>query len=254
MKLQKLKWLFKTRVPINGFWGVFDSFEEASHAGPQRKNLGYDAARTGGWYREWLDSVQNDDYAMLFWFEKALLAIKTPIHVVEIGGHVGIAYYSFEKVISYPPELKWIIVDVPSVTKAGRKLALERNKTNIAFINSFAEVDEPVDILLASGSLQYVPGEILPDQIRKMARKPNHIIINKTPVTNSTGYITLQNLGAYCCYRIHSYKELVEPFLLMGYELVNSWKIERQVIIPGHPERKVDGYWGYYLRKKGENI
>jgi putative methyltransferase (TIGR04325 family) len=194
-----------------------------------------------------LSAVQHDDYPLLFWFEKA---VQDASQVVEIGGHVGIAYYTFERVIEYPKGLLWTIVDVPTVAEAGRKLAAERQRSNLAFVGELAEVKGPIDLLMASGSLQYVPGDLLPKRIGRMANAPRHIILNKTPISDGPGYVTLQNLGpAFCPYRIHGYDELVRPLLDMGYELVDKWQKDRRVEIPGHPERTVLGYSGYYLRK-----
>jgi putative methyltransferase (TIGR04325 family) len=225
---------------------VFRDFEEANRSAPAHMPRGYNVPETAGFYRERLDRVHHDDYASLFWFEKAL---KDSRSIVEIGGHVGVAYYSFEHLVDYPEDLRWTIVDVPSVTEAGRDLAKERKRSNLHFVNELSEASPP-EILIASGSLQYLPTPFLPERVRSMSTAPRHILINATPVTRNAGYVTLQNLDvSFCPYRIFSYKELVEPFLEMGYELVDSWQKNRKVIVPGHPECTVDHYSGYYLRR-----
>ncbi len=246
---KKIQWLRMRSVPLNGYWGVFDNFEEAMQAGPPLEKLGYNVAKSEKWYRNWIDEVQYDEYPMLFWFEKVLR--DSPHRILEIGGHVGIAYYSYETVIKYPDKMEWVILDVPSVVEEGRSLALEKGKNNLFFITDMADAGKKIDVLMASGSLQYVPGELLPGRVHAMEHKPTHIIIHKTPIHESTGYVTLQNIGtAWCCYRIHSYKELIEPFLQMGYEIVYKWKQDRWVKIPGHPELTVNGFSGYYLKKR----
>jgi putative methyltransferase (TIGR04325 family) len=243
---QKLNRLLKRNVAPNGFDGVFETFEKAAMAAPTGKTLGYDNANAGSWYRDKLNRVQFDDYPMLHWFEKS---IQDGRKVVEIGGHVGVAYYAFSQLVQYPADLTWTIVDVPSVTHAGEELARERHRTNLRFVNNLEDITEPVDVLMASGSLQYVPGALLPERIRAMTAKPRHIIIHNTPVRPQHGYITLQNIGTvWCPYRIHGYDELIAPLVDLGYKLVDDWGKDRSVVIPRRPELRVDRYSGYYLR------
>jgi len=234
------------RTPMNGCYGVFDSFGEAEAASPKGVRLGYDAAETGSWYRDLMARVHHDDYPLLYWCEKALA---TGRRVVEIGGHVGVAYYAFSTCIKYPLDMRWTIVDVPSVTREGETLAKERGQTQLAFVNAFVDAPRPMDILVASGSLQYVPGTSLPEQIRAMSQRPEHILIHKTPVIARAGYVTLQNIGGtWCPYRIFGYQELVQPLVDMGYELVETWAKDRKIEIARRPELRVDHYSGYYLR------
>jgi putative methyltransferase (TIGR04325 family) len=243
-----LKRILRPGRAVNSFRGVFESFDEAARHVPQTERVGYDAPETAGWYRDRLDEVQHDDYPMLFWFEQALGSSKT---VVEIGGHVGVAYYPFTKVLPCPPDLLWTIVDVKPVTEAGARLARERGRTNLRFANDLSEVSDGCDALLASGSLQYLHGELLPERVRRMSPLPKHIIINKTPVRESgNGYVTLQNLGvSRSPYRIHGRDELIAPIERMGYVIVATWRKDREVVIPGRPDLTVEHYSGYYLRR-----
>jgi putative methyltransferase (TIGR04325 family) len=248
--LRKIADRVRSRViPPNGFSGVFSTFDEANRGAPVHLPRGYDTPETASFYGERLEHVNFDDYPALFWFERALNDSRT---IVEIGGHVGVAYYTFERAVPYPEDLRWTIVDVPAVTEAGAKLAEERKRSNLHFVNKL-EVAGAFDILMASGSLQYLPPPLLPERIHALAVLPRHIIINTTPVTESAGYVTLQNLGVtFCPYHIHSYRELIEPLLEVGYELIDSWKKNRKVTIPGHADRTVDHYSGYYLRLSRE--
>jgi putative methyltransferase (TIGR04325 family) len=237
------------RTPQNGCYGAFETFEGAAAAAPKSEALGYDAAQTSTWYRDLMERVHHDDYPLLYWFEKALLGSQC---VVEIGGHVGVAYYAFATKLSYPEDLRWTIVDVPSVTAEGENLAKKRQQTQLLFANDFTHALAPMDILIASGSLQYVPGPMLPEKLRSMDVRPKHIMIHKTPVIERPkGYVTLQNIGtAWCPYRIFSYSELVQPLIDMGYELVDTWAKIRRIEIPRRPDLRVEHYSGYYLRDR----
>jgi putative methyltransferase (TIGR04325 family) len=233
---------------MNGFRGIYRDFDDAMRHVPKRASVGYDNPETASFYRDRLDAVQHDDYPVLFWFEKAL---KDSHSVVEVGGHVGVAYYSFERLIRYPEDLHWLIVDVPAVTAAGEQLARQRDRTQLSFANAMPEGATRCDILMASGSLQYLPDPMFPERVFRMDPLPRHILIHKTPVSQGEGFLTLQNIGAAICpYRIYSYGQLVTPLLERGYELVDTWRKDRRVMVPGHPELKVEHYSGYYLRRR----
>lgn len=234
--------------PINSFRGVFRNFEEAAIHIPRSKRVGYDIPETADWYRDRLNEVQHDDYPALFWLEQAFEGGQT---LVEIGGHVGVAYYSFSKVLEGSESLRWTIVDVPSVTRAGEQLARERNRTNLHFANDLSQASAGCDILLASGSLQYLDGPLLPERISKMSPLPTHIIINKTPIRQiGEGYVTLQDIGVSVApYRIHSRQELIGALEKLGYEVVATWHKDRRVVIPTRPDLTVKSYSGYYLRR-----
>jgi putative methyltransferase (TIGR04325 family) len=247
-----LKRALRLDRPINSFRGVFANFDEAARHVPQSRRVGYDVPETAGWYRQRLDDVQHDDYPMLYWFEKAMADSRT---IVEIGGHVGVAYYPFTRIVACPEDLRWTIVDVAAVTRAGAQLARERGRTNLHFANDLSEVSNGCDILMASGSLQYLHGDLLPERVRKMVPLPKHIIINKTPVREAgDGYVTLQNLGVSLCpYRIHGKDDLIAPLERLGYAIVATWRKDREVIIPGRPDLTVEHYGGFYLRRVPPN-
>jgi putative methyltransferase (TIGR04325 family) len=248
MLKQVIKRLLGRRGPVNSFKGVFKSFEEASRAIPSSQRVGYNVPETAEWYRKWLTEVQHDDYPMLYWFEKTL---QDSVKVVEIGGHVGVAYYPFTRVMKCPEGLDWTIVDVPSVTEAGTRLAKERQATNLHFVTDLAQATNGCDVLLASGALQYLAGGLLPERVHQMPSPPRHIIINKTPVReHGDGYVTVQDIGvSFCPYRIHGRHELITPLERMGYEIVASWRKDRCVAVPGRADLTVEHYSGYYLRR-----
>lgn len=244
--MNPLDWLRRRRHPLNGYRGVFASFEEAMRAAPPGKATGYDNPDAASFYRDLLDEVRHDDYPAVHWLYRALQQARA---ILEIGGHVGVAYYSFQKLIGFPAGLSWTILDTEPVAEAGRRLAAERGRQDLHFISDFSQISGPVDVLFASGSLQYVPAPLLPERIAALPARPEHILINKTPVTDAEGFVTLQDIGvSYCPYRIHSRRELLEPLLGMGYELVDSWRKERRLAIAGAPERTLEHFSGFYLR------
>jgi putative methyltransferase (TIGR04325 family) len=231
--------------PINAVRGVYGSFEEARRAAPRTKPVGYDAANAGDWYTDKLTGVQLEDYPVLFWLRQAFDDSRS---VFEIGGHVGVAYYGFSKVLEYPPDLTWTILDVPSVMEAGEEMAHQRGRTNLRFATTEARAVEGADIVLAAGSLQYLEAG-LADIITGLRQRPKHVLVNITPVYKGSAFVTVQNVGnVYCAYRVFNREQFIGSLQSIGYRLVDSWAKPRQFRVPGHADKCFDEYSGFYFR------
>lgn len=237
--------LFGAKEALNSFSGVYSNFADASRAAPPAKPVGYDSAESANWYLGKLNGVSQEDYPVIYWLREAFADSHS---IFEIGGHVGVAYYGFERILPYPPNLKWTILDVPTIAAAGSDLAKQRGRNNIRFVTAPDQTDG-ADILLACGALQYIDQPDLAGTIASLTVKPKHILINTTPVYDGAAYITLQNIGsAYCPYRIFNRRELIRSLTNLGYSLVDFWQKERAVVIPGHPEKSFEHYSGFYFR------
>ena len=245
--LQVLRRRWRDRIhPLNGFRGVYQNFRDAELDAPRLKPLGYDQADSTDWYLKNLHRVQFGDYPILFWLRGAFADGRS---VLEIGGHMGEAYYGFSTVVQYPDDLTWTVMDVPSVTKAGVELARREGRTNIHFISSL-EDQSGADIVLSTGALQYLETQ-LSDAVARMRTGPRHILINFTPVYDGPSFVTIQNIGtAYCAYRVFNRKEFVDSLEALGFALVDSWKKPRTFAIPSHPERSFNFYTGFYFRDR----
>lgn len=247
---QVLRWLQWRLLPgglqpVNSFSGVYASFAQAADAAPKARPIGYDAAKSEDWYLGKFNTVLLEDYPVLFWLRSAF---EDSHSLFEIGGHVGVAYYGFAQVLSYPADLVWTICDVPTVVAAGEALARERGRTNLRFVIDPAQ-SEGSDIVLAAGALQYVDAPGLAQTIAAFRHRPKHVLINTTPVYDGPAFVTLQNIGtAYCPYRVFNRKELLRSMKSLGYSLVATWQKERAFRIPGHAERSFDHYSGFYFR------
>ena len=231
--------------PVNAFRGVYGSFAEAAQKAPRTKPLGYNVANSTDWYLAKLSSVQQEDYPALFWLRTAF---EDSHSVFEIGGHIGVAYYGFAQVLTYPAELTWTICDVPTVAAAGVALARERGRNNVRFVTNPAQA-EGADIALAAGALQYLDSPSLAETIASFRIRPVHVIINTTPVYDGPSFFTVQNIGSvYCPYHVFNRQEFVRSLVDIGYSLVATWQKERAFRIPRHPEKSFNHYTGFYFR------
>ena len=106
------------------------------------------------------------------------------------------------------------------------------------------------DILLASGSLQFVE-QPLSEILRGLDEKPNHLLINKTPMREGEHFVTLHALGsAFCPYHVFNRTDFVNSICEIGYELVDSWgNAEVSCHIPLYPDHSVPAYSGLYFKK-----
>ena len=239
--------ILDTLYPNNAFCGVYENFEQATNAAPKVKPTGYDSANSQEWYNNKLKDLLLEDYPVLFWLRTAL---QDSHSLFEIGGHVGEAFYAFSRVLSYPPDLQWTILDVPSINAWGRDLAEKRGKTNLHFVEHVNQVDG-ADIVFAAGSLQYIDQPSLPGMIAAFRHKPKHILINITPVYDGPSFVTVQNIGTvYCPYRVFNREELISALDKLGYALIDSWKKPRVFRIKWHPECYFENYSGFYFRMR----
>lgn len=252
--LHSLKWRYYDRVqPINAFRGCFESFSEAEQNAPKIKPLGYDSAKSDDWYLTKIDQLDLADYPVLFWLNKAIAAnsqtsSQTRQTLLELGGHVGEAYYGFSKHNSLPKEFSWHILDVPSVNEAGRRLALEKQDRTLNFQDQLDRTQR-YDIVLACGVLQYIEEDFCA-LIKTLPNLPKHILINTTPVHENKSFTTLQNIGSvYCPYKIYNRDLLLSTLKELGYELKDAWSIERAFSLPKHPDKSFDSYSGFYFQK-----
>jgi putative methyltransferase (TIGR04325 family) len=210
----------------NLFMGSFDSFADAEAGAPESKPVGYDNAEAA--WEVYSHQIYFWDYPGLFWLSRSIDAGMR--RVFDLGGHVGIKYYAFKRVLPYPGGLHWTVCDVPGVVQTGRELAVRREATaQLDFTTDYREASG-CDVLYVSGSLQYLPtriGEIL----GALEHKPKRIVMNTTAVHPERTIYTLNSIGfAVCPYRIQHDEELWAELRQAGYKRRDAWRNEGKPI------------------------
>lgn len=230
------------------FRGVYRSFEEAQEAAPKTKPLHYDD--TGYGYEKNHRVILASDYPVIYWLSRAL---KDGSSVLDFGGSVGVAYYSYEKYITYPTHLHWQVFDLPEVAEAGRRIRdLEGSPAALSFTAQLLECT-CCDIFLAAGSLQYVP-ETLLELLAKIGTRPKHLLLNKLPVCECDSFATLQNTGTgFSPYRVINRKELLDQVTRLGYDMEDCWENpDMTLMIPGEPAHSLGSFTGMYCRQRAK--
>jgi putative methyltransferase (TIGR04325 family) len=226
------------------FRGVYPSMEAARAAAPRARTFGYDNQQAAEMYRECLQPRWGD-YALIYWLGRV---IGPGSKLLDIGGNIGLIFYAFEKYVSYPPDFKWVVYDLPASIEAGKKFMAERPRPNLAFTARLEDCPHP-DIILASGAMQYIDWE-LADFLATLSPRPKNILINKLPAYQGPSFVTLQDIGpSIVAYRVFNGPAFIQSMVALGYELIDRWDItELHCNIPLHPSRTVSGYSGMYFQ------
>jgi len=237
--------LFASATGMSLYRGVYASFAEAAASAPASKPLGYDSPEPARMYDERLQRVYPNDYPVLFWLARILPDVRS---VFDFGGHVGVAYYAYEKYLRYPDDLQWTVLDVPAVADRGRELARERGVARLRFAGDVAQASG-TDVFLAAGSLQYVE-QPLHEMLARLEQRPAHVVINKLPLHAGQAFVTLQSIGtAFCPYHVFNREAFLDPLRGLGYELVDEWQNpDVGCRISVDRTRGVPAYTGLYLR------
>ena len=225
--------------------GTFRTFQEAHAAIPAGRLIGWDNMESSRLDRDKLEILNPSDYAILYWLGP-LLAEQG--QVFDFGGNLGTAYYAFGNYLRYPPNLRWLVCDVPAVVAAGQEVARERKASQLEFTTQFSQV-EGFDILFTSGTLQLVEEEFA-SLLAKLQRKPRHLLINRVPLVHRRTYYTIADQTTSCsAYRIANRADFIGSLRQLGYSLIDSWYChEKACRILFHPTLSLRPYSGMYLR------
>jgi putative methyltransferase (TIGR04325 family) len=230
--------------PLNGYSGVFGSHEEARKAISSNRKIGYDYDEMGEIDQARVGTLNFQDYPVLFWLQTFYADIRT---IFDIGGHCGELYYAYRKYIHFPKNFIWRIFDVPAVIASGKKLATTLSASALEFTTKPLDM-EGADMVLASGSLQYLPEGFLPSVVGKLQKKPRHVIVHRTPLHGERSFVTIQATGpVFCPYTIAHRQTLIDQMTALGYTVVDSWTTKRVLEVPFHPECRLDTYSGIYF-------
>jgi putative methyltransferase (TIGR04325 family) len=227
------------------FSGVYDSFQAALEAMPKGARVGYDHPELADRHVSEIGQIWTSDYPVLFWL-KSLLAENSSLF--DLGGNVGLQFYGFQKYLNYPRGLAWTVCDVPSAIELGIQIAKDRKAQGLSFTTNVEDASG-VDILLVLGAFHFLEPPLW-EALSKLASKPRHLLINRTPLCEGRSFATLQNMGpAICVYQIWNKDECMRRLEDAGYALVDFWEVpEFSCYIPFHTDKSVRAYSGMYFR------
>ncbi|MBC7482728.1 MAG: methyltransferase, TIGR04325 family [Rhizobacter sp.] len=229
----------------NLFFGVHDSWDEASNAARTFGVTGYDNESSAAIY-DHRTRMDPHDYPSLYWLTRSLQeGLKG---VFDVGGAIGVKYLAFREPLHQSADLVWRVQDVPAMVSHGRELAAQRGDgARLQFTDRFAD-GEGLDVLFASGVLQYLP-HTLGELLAGYRRLPRRIVINTAAVHAEHEFFTVNSLGtAFCPYRVQTQAQLIRPLTGLGYRLRDSWiNPDKPLTLPQRPDHSLRHYSGYCL-------
>ncbi|MEX0285290.1 MAG: methyltransferase, TIGR04325 family [Paracoccaceae bacterium] len=202
------------------FTGAFPDREAALASLPPHARQAYDQDVVVDVSRERMQRVEPWDYPVLYWMQRCLGEGR--LSLLDAGGHVGTKFTAFSEHLPMN-RLDWNVWDLPAILRAGRAGQAEGTvPAALRFVDTPA-APGPVDLLLASGLLQFFDRP-LAQLIAEMAELPAWIILNKVAVRDGDTVVTLEQVGpAQIPYQIRGEADWLSELESLPYRLVDSW-------------------------------
>ncbi|MDE1992340.1 MAG: methyltransferase, TIGR04325 family [Rhizobiaceae bacterium] len=227
------------------FTGAYHSYEAAFAAASSMPMAGYDHEEIANVGFSKMCQVLPWDYAVLFWMRNLMPEIDG---VVDAGGHMGTKYRAFRPLLSFDDSFRWVVYDLPSITRVGRRLAERDGLSGLSFVDRIEDAGS-IPLFLGSGLMQYldVPLSTL---LKQMAALPRHVILNKVALHRNGPVVTLERIsGTYVPYQMRDEATFLADLTRLGYKQVDRWPIPSlSHLIDTHPELGRSESAGYYFR------
>jgi putative methyltransferase (TIGR04325 family) len=238
---------FLSESGFGSYYGLYESFQQACASLPESE--GYDQEHLAEEFIPRMDSLFAYDYPVLFWLDRAFSS--NARSVFDIGGAVGVHFYAYQKLLTYPDGTTWQVCETPAMARVGRGIAESRGDKRLTFADVLSTREVNFDVWLSAGALQYIengyPGELL----GPCKARPAHVIFSKLPVIEGEGFVTSQNIGtnSYSPFHVFGRARFMDEMESLGYRLIDTWPVpERSLYLPGHPEKRLKSFSGMYFQ------
>lgn len=122
---------------------------------------------------------------------------------------------------------------------------------SLKFTTRFEDA-EGSDIIISAGTLQYIESPMLFESLARLHDKPKYLLLNKLPLYEGAGYVTLQNAGcSFVAQHVFNYDYFINELSKIAYDVVDIWNVyELNCHIPFYPKNSFNTYTGIYLKAK----
>ena len=227
-----------------GFRRIFPSLEAARLGAAAYLPFDHSHPDNATLHLRLAERLRPSDYPVLFHLQN----MERIDSVFDLGGNVGILFYSYRPYIPRLKTASWRVCEVPPMASLGETLARDRNESRLSFVSELTSLAD-TDVLLVSGSLHYFE-ETLAQMLARHRQRPKHVIVNRTPLLQNRSVCTVQDAGTFlAACKMHSRDALVSGMQELGYECVDEWTVpELSLILPCFPELSASAYSGLYFR------
>ena len=226
--------------------GAYRDPTAALAAVPPGRLAGYDNDEISEVAFEAMCAVALWDYPVILWLDR----LRRPgLRLVDAGGHMGTKYLAFARLLAVD-EIDWTVYDLPAIVAAARaRQAAGRLPAALRFESAPGAVG-PVDLLLASGLLQYLDIP-LAELIARLPNRPEHIVLNKVATREGPSVTTLERIGAARVpYQIRNRADFEAEIAEIGYAVRDQWQIAAlSRVIATHPGLGASTSRGYVLER-----
>ncbi len=151
---------------------------------------------------------------------------KRKLNIIDFGGSLASMYFKIKNIIDLKNKNKWNIVEQKIFAKEGNKTFKNQNLFFFDNINKIK--DKKIDLIILSGTLQYVeqPKHVLK---KILNRKPEIILIERTPVSinKKQNDIFVQQREDYSYPSWHFSENFIKNFFkINNYDLVDKFSSE----------------------------
>ncbi len=229
--------------------GVYPDVAAARRAIPADRKVGYDHEEAANLYPWLAEHTKISDFAVLFHFAQI---VRPGMRIFDFGGNIGVLYYAYGRRWKLPPDVQWIVCDVPAVVEAGRAHAALHPSPGLSFTTNFEDA-AGTDVLLTSGTLQCVEDDFARMLSRLGDRKPPHLFVNRMPLWDRPAFVTLQDLGPVIYpYQVFNRAAFLTSMSAQGYSVLDQWECPEKVLsIRFRPQLRIRSFDGYYFGLPG---
>lgn len=226
--------------------GAFPDRDSAMASLPAARLNSYDHADVAPVNFQSMCQTRLWDYPVMFWLDK----LHAPgMRVLDAGGHFGTKYIAFRSRLRLD-EVFWTVYDLPETVLAARAAQAKGDvPSEVRFVDDLRNAGE-VDMLLASGLLQYLDIPFL-EFLGRLPTRPAHILLNKVATRDGPSVTTLELIGpARVPYQIRRRGGFEADLAAAGYSIRDSWEIATLGhVIDTHPEKGRSVSRGYLLER-----
>ncbi|WP_170416481.1 methyltransferase, TIGR04325 family [Ruegeria atlantica] len=186
------------------------------------------------------------DYPVMLWINAMH---RDGMRVLDAGGHFGMKYTAFGDLCPIA-SMHWTVYDLPTTINLARAAQKRREvPPEIVFQHDLEKVGD-VDLLLASGLLQFLDVP-LAELVNRLNAPPQYIILNKVATRLGPTVVTLEKIGpGRVPYQIRDRDEFEKSLTDMGYAIHDRWEIPSlSHVISTHPELGSSTSMGYVLQR-----
>jgi putative methyltransferase (TIGR04325 family) len=227
-----------------GFRRPFPSRETATTEARRYLRSAHDARANFREHLHFSIAQRISDYPVIFF----LSMVDGPFLVFDLGGNFGNLFYCYSRYLPNVERMTWNVFDLPDTVRLGARLARRRGVADRLHFTTELNAAKGADVFLASGSLHYFD-QPLHEILAALTRRPRHVFVNRTPLTDGPLTWTVQDAGfglAACA--LHNRDAMIAGMQSLGYRLVDEWSIhDMNLDIPLYPELSVQAYSGLYF-------